>query len=292
MCIIVYKPKNKIMPNEDTLRQCFVKNPDGAGYMFNENGKVIIKKGYMNFKAFYNAVMLDYERLGKETSFVLHFRIETQGGVNQECTHPFPLSKNMCDLRQLDFECDFGVAHNGIISLTSTSSYTKYYNTQTKTYQYDYNKPDYSDTMKFITEYLSLIIKNKNWYKDEDKLDLIEKLVGWSNKFAIMNNDGQTTLVGNFIEDNGCYYSNSSYEILMPTTFTQEPKNDFSFDEDDLDYDFDKYYNEETQEYDFPKDNCPCTFYEDYSMCEFCSHYKECMSYYIDKEIDDDKETD
>ena len=213
MCIVVYKPKNIDMPSEEILRECFDRNPDGAGYMFPEDGKVIIKKGFMNFKAFYASVMMDYD---KKLPFVLHFRIQTQGGVNQECTHPFPISKNMIDLRQLDCECNFGLAHNGIIGLTSKSSYSTYYDYNSHQYRYDYKRPDYSDTMKFITDYLSLIIKKKDWYKDEDTLTLIEELAGHSNKFAIMDGDGHTTLIGNFIEDGGVMYSNGSYEPYIP----------------------------------------------------------------------------
>lgn len=276
MCIVVYKPKDKKMPSEQTLRQCFNRNPDGAGYMFPEDNRVIIKKGYMNFKALYQAVMKDYERLGKKTPFVIHFRIQTQGGVNQECTHPFPLSKNMLDLKVLDSEARFGLAHNGIISLTSNTSYSKYYDKKTKTYCYDYSKPDYSDTMKFITDYLSLIIKSENWYKDEDTLALIEKLAGYSNKFAIMDGEGHTTLIGNFIEDKGIYYSNSSYEAYVQIT------NDFNYDDED----YEKYYNDETCEYDFPIENCPVWNMGDDSMCEFCSHWKECYGFLLEDKDD------
>ena len=268
MCIVVYKPVGKLMPSEETLRQCFVRNPDGAGYMFPEDDKVVIKKGYMNFKALHQAVMKDYQRLGKDTPFVLHFRIQTQGGVNQECTHPFPISKNMVDLKQLDSESKFGLAHNGIISLTSQSGYTQYYDSKTRTYKYDYSKPDYSDTMKFITDYLALIIKKENWHKDEDTLSLIEKLAGYSNKFAIMDGEGHTTLIGNFIEDKGIYYSNSTYETYAQISF----KNDFDYEDD-----YEQYYDEKTDIYDFPIDDCPCWNYGDDSMCEFCSHYQECF---------------
>lgn len=283
MCIVVYKPTDKLMPSEDTLRQCFTRNPDGAGYMFPEDNKVVIKKGYMNFKAFYSAVMKDYQRLGKQTPFVLHFRIQTQGGVNQECTHPFPISKNMVDLKQLDSESKFGLAHNGIISLTSQSGYTQYYDSVTRTYKYDYKKPDYSDTMKFITDYLALIIKKETWYKDEDTLTLIEKLAGCSNKFAIMDGDGHTTLIGNFIEDKGIYYSNGSYEV-----YTLPPSNNYEqTPEEEYWEEIQKYYDFEKGEYDFPLDKCPCWEYGDDSMCEYCSHYKECYGSLIDDEEDD-----
>lgn len=275
MCIVVYKPKNKNMPSADILRECFNRNPDGAGYMFPEDNKVIIKKGYMHFKSLYKDLIQDYLRLGKKTPFVIHFRIQTQGGINQALTHPFALSKNMNDLRELYSECDFGVAHNGIISLTSTSAYSTYYDTRTRQYVRDYNKPDYSDTMKFITDYLSLIIREQDWYKDDDKLSLIEKLAGYTNKFAVMDWSGHTTLIGNFIEDNGIYYSNSTYQPIIRYS-QQHP----------YDYDYDKYYNEETGEYDFPLNECPCALYGDYEMCDYCGNFNECMGEYIKKEIE------
>jgi hypothetical protein len=47
MCIIVYKPKGKKLPKYETLKTCFENNNNGAGFMYVENGIVIIKKGYM-----------------------------------------------------------------------------------------------------------------------------------------------------------------------------------------------------------------------------------------------------
>lgn len=40
MCIIVYKPEGATMPSTDTLRRCFEENPDGAGFMWPERGRV------------------------------------------------------------------------------------------------------------------------------------------------------------------------------------------------------------------------------------------------------------
>lgn len=208
------------MPNEATLKECFRCNRDGAGYMFPEDGKVQIKKGFMTFDALNTSLKADYERLGSTTPFVLHFRIGTHGGNNQANTHPFPLSKNMSDLRQLYCRTNCGIAHNGIISLTSTrtTEYVQEYDPELKCMVQSYKQADYSDTMKFITDYLSLIIQNKNWYMNEDNITLIEKLIGGSNKLAIMNADGHTTLIGSFIEDEGVFYSNSSYKVYNRTT--------------------------------------------------------------------------
>lgn len=193
MCIIVYKPKGIELPSEEVLMNCFDSNSDGAGYMYTRKGEVIIKKGFMkwdDFKANFDKTCKCIDV--KNTPMVMHFRITTQGGVKQELCHPYPLSRKMESLKLLNTTADIGVAHNGIISLTS-----------------DHNK-DYNDTMKFITDYLSLIIRDKKFYKDEDKLTLIERLCG--SKLAILDGSGHCQLIGDFIEDNGVYYSNSSYK--------------------------------------------------------------------------------
>ena len=162
MCIIVYKPTTAKMPSKKTLQQCWFNNRDGAGYMFPSKGNVIIKKGFMKFKEFYSNLQTDLKRYGEFTPFVLHFRIQTQGGVNPQYTHPFPLSADMDDLKKLRVKTEIGIAHNGIIDITSEK-----YSTTVK----------YSDTMKFITDYLTLIIHDKNYYKDLDKLTLIENSI-------------------------------------------------------------------------------------------------------------------
>lgn len=306
------------MPNEATLKECFRCNKDGAGYMFPEDGKVQIKKGFMTFDALNTSLKADYERLGSATPFVLHFRIGTHGGNNQANTHPFPLSKNMSDLRQLYCRTNCGIAHNGIISLTSTrtTEYVEEYDEKLKCMVQHYKPADYSDTMKFITDYLSLIIQNKNWYTNEDNITLIEKLIGGSNKLAIMNADGHTTLIGSFIEDNGVFYSNSSYKVYDYSrswnydwdnnTSGHFLKNDpnYEYDEkygvwrykkkDEEESEEDKYYekmvekaidefestyNPDTSEYEPEIDRCPMFDLDVYDYCMQCKNYKVCWGY-------------
>jgi predicted glutamine amidotransferase len=142
--------------------------------------------------------MYDYIRYSKDTDFVMHFRISTQGGVNKQCCHPFPLSRKMDDLKCTRAKSKIGIAHNGIIDLTTEYGYTA---KATITY---------SDTMKFITDYLSLIIKDRFFYKDDDMLELIARLA--DSKLAIMDETGHTTLIGEFEKCNGVYYSNEYYK--------------------------------------------------------------------------------
>lgn len=285
MCIIVVKPKEIKLPTKKTLKVCWDRNPDGAGYMFNLNDRVVIKKGFMSFNKFYSSLMKDYKTVdGVKRSFILHFRISTQGGVNQQCTHPFPLSANMEDLRKLVNFSDIGIAHNGIIDLTSVGAHTQV---------------TYSDTMTFITDYLSLIIKDREFYKDKDKMLLIERLVG--SKLAIMDGSGKITKIGTFIPDKGCYFSNSNYKPVVETTYYTTHKHlNWAVAKDGLtlsehwdlvDEFFGEYTDDETvdamEKYDFHTTYCPCTEYGTDYYCTKCVNYKRCWGHLLedDKEI-------
>ena len=136
MCIICVSPQNVRQPDKATIAAMFDHNPHGAGYMFARDGKVHIRKGFMNLSALLNA--LKHERFTDADPVVYHFRISTQAGVNPWMTHPFPLSNRPPHMKALDVDCRCGVAHNGIIRLTS-----------------DPRNHEYSDTAIFITDYLT-----------------------------------------------------------------------------------------------------------------------------------------
>ena len=294
MCVIAYKPENTRMPEKAILRNCFNNNPDGAGFMFVKNNKVHIKKGFMTFNDFYSALSA-YKPLWYNSPFTLHFRISTQAGINKECTHPFPLSTDMTQLRKLKIKTDVGIAHNGIISLTSN-----YWN---KTITY-------SDTMEFITDYLTLIIDNKYYYKDKNKVELIEKLA--ESKLLIMSSNGHCEMIGHFIKDDGVYYSNASY--MATAKKVDKINNDIlerfkcfdNLDDDDIDdglndefteslyddiddIDDDLLKKEVMQYYDYATDRyyfdnwCPVDVCNSFDYCNKCADYHKCMGGYDNK---------
>ena len=87
MCILIIKPNGVMTPSESTLKTCFERNPDGAGFSYNKNGKIILKKGFMTFDSFKKAV----EKIPITSSALIHCRITTSGGTKPELTHPYPL---------------------------------------------------------------------------------------------------------------------------------------------------------------------------------------------------------
>jgi len=195
MCVIVNKKENVPMPTIEDLQACWDTNSDGAGYMFPHNNQVIIRKGFMNFHSFYSRLRGDVKKYGEDIPYLLHFRISTHGGIKPANTHPFALSTDIKRLTRLDDISDMGVMHNGIITLDRTSAI---------------DTGVYSDTMVFITEYMSKIVKARDFYKDTITLEILRRIV--DSKLAIMDGSGTVTTVGNFTNRAGVEYSNIHHE--------------------------------------------------------------------------------
>lgn len=87
MCVIISCEKQK--PSLKVLKKAAKENPDGAGIAWFHRGQVHYRKG----------INLDAKTIYEMTQklplpFVIHFRIETVGGVNNSLCHPFVIHKN------------------------------------------------------------------------------------------------------------------------------------------------------------------------------------------------------
>lgn len=217
MCIIVAKEKGKQLPSKKTLETCFTRNKDGAGFMYVKNNQVIIDKGYMTFEDFYNRL----KELKKEfnsdltdKALVMHFRIGTHGENDKYTTHPFPITNNKDELRKTKTTCSVGMAHNGIIS------------------EYNYDKI-LSDTQSFIKDCISVYKSyNRYFYKDNRIMTILEKSINGS-RLCFLDNKENIYYVGNFVEDNGIMYSNSTYKPYEYTTYSNY---NYNRDYDDYNY--------------------------------------------------------
>ena len=197
MCIIVAKEKNVGLPTYKQLLNCFEYNSDGAGFMYVKNGKVVIDKGYMTWKKFYKR----YQKLCRKfnnfenQSLIMHFRIGTSSGNTPQNTHPYPVSNKVDDLHKLYIKTDLGMVHNGII--------------------HDYTPKDKlsntNDTQEFILKYVSTLYNHyPKFYKDKYIMNGLDDIT--DSKLAFMDTTGYIYYVGDFIEENGVKFSNSSYE--------------------------------------------------------------------------------
>lgn len=197
MCVIIAKNKESRLPTITELKNCFTYNSDGAGFMYTDNNEVVIDKGYMdweNFKNKYDELCEKYNDFINK-SLVIHCRITTDGSTSAKNCHPFALCDNIKKMQKSKTTSTIGVAHNGIIS--------DYRPKQT-------DKRDINDTILFIEQYLAPIQKQfKDFYKNQAFLDGVELIT--NSKFAFLDNNDFLSTCGNFIDENGLLFSNSSY---------------------------------------------------------------------------------
>jgi len=181
MCIILAKPASKEVSKE-TLLECWNSNSDGAGYMYNANGTLRIKKGFFSFDSFYQSYKDSV--VGRNRKAVIHFRIKTHGEVNKENCHPFNVNT------------DVAFAHNGIISNVSTKD----------------NK-DFSDTWHFNEKILKpLVTKYPDILENPECQMLLDAFIG-ASKLAFLTAQDKMFIVNHEagVFDDGVWYSNRSY---------------------------------------------------------------------------------
>lgn len=181
MCIIAVKsPEAKLDSTAmATLKRCWDENPHGAGFMFTDGDEVEIHKGYMSWRAFRRAVVR--QNLASRGTVVFHFRIATQGVIESETCHPFPVSTSNADLKARIVRTKSAIAHNGII--TTMPKHKRH-----------------SDTQIFIRDTLAIA----------DEQDVVPEMQDTGSKFVLLTAK-VITLVGEFLEEDGWQYSNSSY---------------------------------------------------------------------------------
>ena len=88
MCVIIIADKKT--PPTSLLKKAEAHNSDGAGIAWIENGSVKWLKG-RNLKAQEIKGFIKSHKI--KLPYIIHFRIGTVGGKNDELSHPFPLTK-------------------------------------------------------------------------------------------------------------------------------------------------------------------------------------------------------
>lgn len=189
MCIIAIKPTGIEPIDKNILATCFDNNPHGAGFMLSRNGKVEISKGHMTMEAYWQA--LENAHITTKDTVIYHCRIGTAGGNTPENTHPFPISKSLKRLKELNTTTDIGIAHNGIISI-------------------EHNK-DESDTMAFIKKILASKTVRNN-LKEPAITELIANYTKTSRLAILYGNADIVTTGTGWTTKNGITYSNSTYK--------------------------------------------------------------------------------
>jgi glutamine amidotransferase len=205
MCIAIYKPQDKIIPKK-TLIECYDANPDGAGFMYAEDKKLHIQKGFFSFNAFYKAYK---EHQHKQA--VLHFRIKTHGKIDTTNCHPFSVNNSI------------GFVHNGIIT--------------------GFGDTDHSDTIGFNNGVLQPLVNkwgNLALFQDPIK-ELIESRIGYS-KLIFLDRHGNHNIFNEHkgVWDDDVWYSNNSYKPYVAPKVTTPTKPSSTWYDEDYSYNWRK----------------------------------------------------
>ncbi len=220
MCIIAIKKEGNEMMDKRTLQNCWEMNSDGAGFMYADNGKVKVEKGFDNFNKFYKRLVeLDNEIDFTDKNLVMHFRISTSGQVDRGNTHPYPISNKIKDLRNLKYETDLAMVHNGIIVKHEPKKNSVM-----------------NDTQHFIKDFVTPMYKmNSTFLHWESNLNLLEKEA--QSKLCFLDKDNELFIIGHFIEEeNGNLFSNSTYLDMNAYDYYGEFAEDFAYECDVFDY--------------------------------------------------------
>lgn len=187
MCIIALKPA-KIILSKPQIKTMWDNNPDGAGFMYADGGKVHIVKGLMTLDALWDAM----EAVGPSRKLVIHFRIRTHGAKSAELTHPFYVQQDK-----------LGMVHNGVIRpLVNETSDTD------------------SDTSVFARKLGQAYSNPLTAIRNPFHRDMLEAYIGFS-KVVFMDKNGATHILNEHMGEwkDNVWYSNDRYKETKYSTY-------------------------------------------------------------------------
>lgn len=197
MCVIACKPAGVPFPTMETLKNCWMSNPQGAGVAWWDDGFVRIEKGMMTWEAFEAYAEKLHRVLTPESSIIYHFRITSRGEKSAEQCHPYPLSADDEQLKGLSLRTDCAVAHNGTMPISCEKGM--------------------NDTQTFVKYYLTNIAALcPDWLATSAGRALAGNIA--DSKLAFLKDNAIIT-IGKFIEADGMLYSNSGY---LPSTWNDD----------------------------------------------------------------------
>jgi len=195
MCVAILKGKNKRISRAE-LTDAWNSNPDGGGLAWSEGGKLHVFKSFdkdgkmMNRDEFVDiAVKLQTKYLSE--NMLIHFRIATQGEVNERNCHPFIVNKDVVFI------------HNGVIRDVPHSN-------------------EVSDTRYFNRLYLRALPfkfgdEHSPVFGARGINKLIEDRIGWS-KLIFLNSGGEFEIVN---EDSGTWKRGNWFSNLNHCRMTR-----------------------------------------------------------------------
>lgn len=185
ICVIVVCKERALTEKE--VREAFRANPDGGGLAWYEDGKVVLRKGFMKVNH-----MLDCylgEHVNEKLPHVVHCRRATSK-VTQKLTHPFIVSEKS-PLKLTYHGNEAVLFHNGVVSDWKKKMFEFYLHNAKKI-----PDGDFSDS-----RFVAILVH----FLGENILPILgDKYV----MFSISN----INMYGSFSEDSGVFATNSSYK--------------------------------------------------------------------------------
>ena len=263
MCVIAIQPRG-VQISRDYLENCWENNNHGAGLMYANNGKIIVKKEMKSFDKFMEYVA---EASKHDSSVVIHFRIATSGGINDYNCHPFKVHKNL-------YFC-----HNGILDIKVPHGSKE------------------NDTQIFNNSLMKPL--PYNFYKNNAIMNVLQYTIGDYNKFVFLDDAGDYYILnenaGEWSEE-GAWFSNTSYKrpkYHYPVTTSAATaggyynkygtRTSYGYDWDSEDYDYvaktDNKYKSLKDEFESEDKEISASdvkkLNDEYDYCECCREWVE-----------------
>ena len=176
MCILIVKRAGVKFPAIENIQNSCDNNPNGFSMAWLGDDKL------QTFRCMSKADFLQkYKELSntlsyKKTPMIIHARIATHGTINVNNTHCWT-----------DNELGIAFAHNGVLSIS--------------------NRDDMTDSETFFRDIFIPVYRSRGW----DGATLAINAVIGSSKFAFLDRKGTIRYAGNFVDEKGVLYSNTSY---------------------------------------------------------------------------------
>lgn len=179
MCILIAKAAAVRKMTAEEIKNSAQANPDGFGMAYVVgDGKIHVHKTFN-----VDEIIKLNDELPEWASIIYHFRIATHGSVNLANCHPF-----------LDEERGVVFGHNGILHIK--------------------NFGDMTDSETAFRYLLAPNIQEQNIMQNAE-LDIAVDAIIDSSKFAIMNTKGEVKTYGQFIDEDGLLFSNTTYKSYV-----------------------------------------------------------------------------
>lgn len=181
MCILITKQRGAQFPPVEYIKNSIDNNPDGFSMAWNEGGELKTHKTMSGARALAMYRRITAALNPADTGMIIHARIMTHGAKGLKNCH--------CWKSFAGTDCEMAFAHNGILSVPARDGMT--------------------DSETFLRDWFEPAYVGGGWLR---ATAIISRKIG-SSKFAFIDREGNIRKFGQFLNDGGCQYSNTSFLV-------------------------------------------------------------------------------